>query len=223
MASILDGPDRVARGCATAALALFAYALAALALLHVLRPDYAPATNFVSNYAVGPHGWIMTTFFVAFSLGLLALAAELYSSGVRVAHIAPGIVALTVTAVGLIVAAIYPTDLPGAPFTRSGDIHELSFRVNVAALLVGVLAITAALGADPEWRRHRLASWALAGLVVAALVIQFATLRKGLPYGLANRFFVVSVFAWLVFVAQRLRTLRPIAPGATVPRVNEPH
>jgi hypothetical membrane protein len=206
MKSVLENRDRMARGCATAALVLFAYALVALAVLHVLRPDYAPATNFVSNYAVGAHGWIMTTFFVAFSLGLLALSASLYSSGARTAHIAAGLAALTVTAAGLIVTAIYPTDLPGAAYTRSGDIHELAFRINVVGILVGVLVISAAVGAQPVWRRYRRTLWALAGLVVAALVIQFATLRKGLPFGLANRFFVVTVFAWMMFVAHRIRT-----------------
>lgn len=195
-----------ARVLAATALGLFVYAAAALAVLHVIRPDYAPATNFVSNYAVGPHGWIMTTFFLAFSLGLCALVAGLYLSGVRGAAGAIGFAALLVTATGLVVTAIYPTDLPGAPYTRSGDIHELSFRVNVVGILVGVLGLSSALSAQPGWRRFRRAPWALAGLVVFALVLQFATLQKGLPYGLANRFFVIVVLAWMMFVAHWLRT-----------------
>lgn len=215
MKTDLESRDRMAGNCATAALALFAYALAVLGLLHVLRPDYAPATNFVSNYAVGNHGWIMTTFFVAFSLGLVALAAGLYSSGIRSAHLAVGLAALMVTAAGLIVTAIYPTDLPGAPYTRSGDIHELSFRVNAVGILAGVLVISTALAAQPTWRRHRRPLGVLGGLVVVALVTQFATLRKGLPFGLANRFFVATVFAWMMFVAQRIRkaTSLPLHPS----------
>jgi hypothetical protein len=38
---------------ATAAIVCFAYSVIALLILHFLRPDYAPATNFISNYAVG--------------------------------------------------------------------------------------------------------------------------------------------------------------------------
>jgi hypothetical protein len=123
--------------------------------------------------------------------------------------------ALLVTAAGLIVTAIHPTDLPGSPQTRSGDIHELSFRVNVLGILLGVLALSAVLGARDAWRRDRRALRWLAALVVIALVLQFATLRKGLPYGLANRFFVMVVFAWMLFVAQRLRGIaaQPTSAG----------
>jgi hypothetical protein len=41
---------------ATAAISFFCYGAFALTLLHFLRPDYAPASNFISNYAVGPYG-----------------------------------------------------------------------------------------------------------------------------------------------------------------------
>jgi hypothetical protein len=37
--------------------------------------------------------------------------------------------------------------------------------------------------------------------------LQFLTLRKGMPYGLANRFFVCVLFAWMFTTANRLRTL----------------
>ena len=49
------------RHFATTAIACFAYFALALLLLHLLRPDYAPATTWISGYAVGPYGWIMTT------------------------------------------------------------------------------------------------------------------------------------------------------------------
>lgn len=194
------------RACALTAIVLFTYAAGALAVLHVLRPDLAPSTNFVSNYAVGPYGWVMTTFFVAFSFGLLALVTGLQAGGLRSGLVRLGQAALVVTAAGLIVTAIFPTDLPGAPATRSGDIHELSFRVNVLGILVGVLGISAGLAAQRTWSAGR-ALWPLAASVVVALVVQFATLRKGLPYGFANRFFVGVVFAWMLYVADRLRRL----------------
>lgn len=193
---------------------LFLYGLVALAALHVLRPDYEPATNFISNYAVGPYGWVMTSFFVTFSLGLMAWVAAVLHSGPRTGLKTTGLAAISVTAIGLLVTAAYPTDLPGAPYTRSGDIHELSFRVNVVGLLVGVVSLSVALGLEPAWRPARRAMALLASSVVAALVLQFATLRKGMPYGLANRVFVISIFAWLLFVTRQLRTRRALATPA---------
>ena len=68
---------------ATAAIVCFAYSALALLLLHLLRPDYTPATNFISNYAVGRYGWIMTTWFLAMSCGLLTLAMGLYRNDLR--------------------------------------------------------------------------------------------------------------------------------------------
>jgi len=57
----------------------------------------------------------------------------------------------------------------------------------------------------------------LAVLVVLAFLLQFFTLRKGMPYGLTNRMFVVMLFAWFISTAVRLRTLRPSGPHTTSP------
>jgi len=207
MSSTYGTKNRLARYCAVAAIALFVYATIVLGVLHVLRPDYAPASNFVSNYAVGPYGWVMSTFFIAFSFGLVSLVTGLCASRVRSGVALAGFAALLITAAGLVVTAIYPTDLPGAPYTRSGDIHELSFKVNVVGILVGVFCLSTALGKYSAWRGNRRTLWTLAIFVAIALVVQFATLRKGLPYGIANRFFVAAVFAWMGFVADRLRRI----------------
>lgn len=205
MAPGSERPEGAVRRRATVALGLQACALAALASLHVLRPEDAPATSFVSNYAVGPYGWVMTSFFLAFSVSLATLVAALHAAGVRGLAGGLGLCAFVVSALGLVVTAIYPTDLPGAPHTLSGDIHEWSFRVNVLGLLVGVLALTAALARPPVgWMRMGPVR-ALALAVTLVLALQFATLRKGMPYGLVNRLLVLVVFAWLGVVGYRLR------------------
>src|SRR5437868_3857754 len=58
---------------ATTAIACFAYFVLALLLLHVLRPDRALTTSFISGYALGPYGWVMTTAWLAMSGGCLML------------------------------------------------------------------------------------------------------------------------------------------------------
>ena len=52
---------------ATTAIVCFTYFAAALILLHILRPDYAPAKYMISDYANGRDGWVMTTCFLALS------------------------------------------------------------------------------------------------------------------------------------------------------------
>jgi len=47
----------------------------------------------------------------------------------------------------------------------------------------------------------------MAAVVVIAFVLQFLTLHRGAPYGLANRFFVAMLLAWLLMTSIRLRVL----------------
>lgn len=194
-----------AASLAAAAIVSVVCALLALVLLHFLRPDLPPGSNMLSNYAVGRYGWVMTVCFLAFSLGclslLLALARADHHS--RLAHL--GTVLLGIAAAGLAVTAAFPTDLPGAPLTRSGDIHEISFFVNVGSLVPATAIISAALWSPPRWRALRRVSAALAVLIILALILQFLTLHRCRPYGLANRLFAVLLFAWMIVMAVRVR------------------
>jgi hypothetical protein len=140
---------------ATAAIICFSYGAFALTLLHFLRPDYAPASNFISNYAVGPYGWIMTTWFLAMSCGLLTLVLALAKGGMRSIVGWLGLSLLFVASLGLVVSAIFPTDVPGAPSTRAGDIHDTSFLVNVGSIITATVLISAGLGGMPRMRKFR--------------------------------------------------------------------
>jgi hypothetical protein len=62
---------------AGAAIACFTYSALALLLLHVLPPDYAPASHMISDYAVGRYSWVMTTWFLAMSCGSPSNSASL--------------------------------------------------------------------------------------------------------------------------------------------------
>lgn len=194
---------------ATAAIVCFAYSVIALLILHFLRPDYAPATNFISNYAVGRYGWIMTTWFLAMSCGLLALAIGLYYSGLRSIAARLGLFLLAIASIGLVVSAIFPTDVPGAPSTRSGDIHDMSFLVNVGSIFIATVLLSVGFADHPAWRSYRRTAWMLTALILVGFAVQFLTLHKGMPYGLANRFFVVVLFAWLFAASFRLRASSP--------------
>jgi hypothetical membrane protein len=195
---------RSASALATISIASSVYAAFALVSLHVLRPDYAPASNFISNYAVGPYGWVMTTWFVAMSGGLLTLTLGLAFSGLRSIAALLGMVLLIVASLGLVVSAVYPTDIV-APSTRSGEIHDISFLVNVSCIIIGTVLLSVSFGSHSQWRSYRRTALLLAALIVSAFIVQLLTLHKGMPYGLANRLFVVVTLAWLIATAVRLR------------------
>src|SRR5512145_1170555 len=102
----------------TTAIGCMAYATLALLLMHVLRPDLSPPSHMISEYAVGPFGWLMQTVFVGLSLGCAALLLGLLRNGPTSIGARLGVSLLAIASVGLIVSAIYPMDLPGAPSTR---------------------------------------------------------------------------------------------------------
>lgn len=182
----------------TVAASSFIYFLAALALLHILRPDYTVVDHMISDYAVGSQGWIMTTAFLSASLGCLALAVGLFRAGPASWGGRIGAGLLVVASIGLIVTALFPTDLETAPSTRSGDIHAISFLVNIFSILLSTICLGLSYRGSPLWRPHRTAALVFAGLMLAAFVAQALTLHRGAPYGITNRLFVVVLMAWLI-------------------------
>ncbi|WP_260703343.1 DUF998 domain-containing protein [Edaphobacter flagellatus] len=191
---------------ATTSIACFTYAVLALLLLHILRPDYAPAHHMISDYAVGRYGWVMTTCFLAMSCGCLMLLLGLLRSGPVVIAARIGALLLGVASVGLVVSAIFPTDVQ-LPQTRAGEIHDMSFLVNIGSTVLAIVLLSASFGSQPRWRPYRRTALVLAGLVVLSVVLQFLTLHKGAPYGLANRLAVTMLFAWLLGTSIRLRAV----------------
>src|SRR6266480_7072785 len=56
------------------------YFIVAVLVLHSLRPEYNPINHAVSNYAVGPYGYLMTAAFYVLALSIFALALGLFRS-----------------------------------------------------------------------------------------------------------------------------------------------
>src|ERR671912_3068410 len=87
-----------------------------LAALHLLKPELDPSWHFISEYAIGRHGWMMVLAFgsLAFSYVMLfvALRSQLGTIWGRI-----GLALLLVSAAGLAIAAIFTTD----PITASED------------------------------------------------------------------------------------------------------
>jgi hypothetical protein len=196
-------------GAARLAIVCFAAFALGIALMHVLRPDYAPASHMISDYAVGPWGGVMTAAFGSASAGCLLLAICMAQSGPRSAWAWLITVLFTVTATGLLVTAIFPTDIEGGPSTRSGDIHDISFLVNITSIVAAAISALVLTWRDSRWFRYRKLGTVFVSLLLFALVVQFMTFHRGMPYGLANRFFVLVLISWLISMALTISRLRP--------------
>jgi hypothetical protein len=161
----------------------------------------------ISDYAVGQSGWVMTTAFLSVSLGCLTLAIGLFRDGPTSWLGRIGAALLLVAFAGLVVTALFPTDLETAPSTRAGDIHTVSFLVNIVSIVSSAICLGLSYASSPRWRRRRPAGLAFAGFLIVAFVAQYLTLHKGAPYGITNRLFVAVLMAWFISNSLWLRSV----------------
>jgi Protein of unknown function (DUF998) len=188
---------------ATTAITCFACWAFALLLVHVLRPDRALATTWISGYAVGPYGWVMTTGWLAAGCGCLMLALGLARSGPQSPAGKVGRRLLGILSLGFLITAIFP---PGEN-SISGEIHSLFFFVNVASFLLASVLLAVSYRSDPRWRNFRRTATILASLLWSAFALQFLTAYFQVFYGLVNRFFVTVIIVWLLATSIRLRAV----------------
>ena len=198
---------------ATTAIVCFSYSVFALLLLHLLRRDYVVRSHMISDYGVGPHGWIMSSCFIAMGCGLLMMVLGLLRSGPSSGVARIGTLLLGIAAIGLVVSAIFPTDLPGTPSTRSGEIHDISFLANVGSIILATLLLSFSFGSDSRWRTYRPTALLLVSLILIAFVLQFLTLHRGMPYGYTNRLFLAVLLGWLFATSIRLRAVSRDSAG----------
>lgn len=171
----------------------------AVVLLHALKSaDYDFSAQTVSELAVGRYGFLMTSAFVTFGIGELALAVGLWrAAGARFAPILQvigGIIDLT--------SAIFEADLLGAPGTTHGAIHDGAGAIGALLVIPTFLAYAWAFRRSARWRSFALPTllWALAAFAAFVLVIVLGEQNQGT----SERIYLAVYVSWLVTAAVRL-------------------
>ena len=184
-----------------------------LVILHLIRPDLDPSWRFISEYANGPHGWMMVAAFIALATSFVSLFVALRSQ-VRTIAGRIGLAGLLVSATGLIIAAIFPTDpvtTPPDAMTPSGKLHALGGALGIAMpVATGLLSWN--LARNIAWRRARTSMIVTAVLALIATMAFIAAIALMAP---ANGVFgpevrvawfgrleIVAYSAWLMVVAK---------------------
>jgi hypothetical protein len=193
---------------ARGAIAGAAIALLALAVLHLVRPDLEPSRHMISEYAIGPHGWIMTLCFAAFAVASAALLVSL----IGIVHTPlgwVGLVALAAAVVGLGFGAAFPMDpVSTTPDTMSfsGRMHGVGFMVGVPGEILAVLLLSLALRGQPGWEGLPLL-WLTAVVWVSLAVMAWALMNfmkqpdGPTIMGWANRLLMIGYAAWIMLAA----------------------
>jgi hypothetical protein len=194
-------PITLARSSAACLVA----APALVATLHVVSPDLEPRSSRLSQYANGPHGYLMTLAFFAVGIGMMVLAAALHAQGER-RHVPWSVRAgIVVAGGGMVISGLVPTD-PGSANSMREAIHSLASGL-ASVVVIGAALLWLVVG---RWRAP--AGWqpSGAGAVCAIVAAVFATaspwLHRSSWTGLSQRALWVAVLCWLLSVLWSLRT-----------------
>jgi hypothetical protein len=179
-------------------------ALGFMLLLHVLAGDrIEPVTATLSNAVFAPEvGWMFPAGVLSMALAGVGALLSLRASSLRPGWLAT--LAVSLTALGLVLVALFPTDPVGAS-SLSAQVHRYAAAVVMVAVPVAALCVAAAL---PRGARRTLQLAAGVTLAVV-LVTGVAIFLPGVfdpARGLIQRFLLLSellVLALLVHLPAR--------------------
>jgi hypothetical protein len=152
-----------------------------LIALHFTSTEFKPNFRMVSEYALGKHKWLLTTFF--FCWGLCSISSGLMLWNVVTSGWAKvGVVLMFVTGIGAIM---------GGLFDVQHKLHGLSFGIGVPFLPIGALLISYHLIKKAEWQNHSttllLSShsiWISLVFMSVSMFLLFSSLKAaGIVYG----------------------------------------
>jgi hypothetical protein len=185
-----------------------AFFILAVVALHFLRPDYNPASRFISEFAVGPYGWLMTIAFFALGLASVAIAFGIQKSLPPSWTGRIGTTLLGVFGAGVFIAGIFPIDVQGGPTTTTGAVHMGVSLLSFVTVIVGIFVNSRAFARDPPWKSYGRLSAALGVATVATFIGLFVSVSSGSAWvGAAQRIFVGVFLLWLLLTANRLRSI----------------
>jgi len=184
-------------------------------VVQLLPPHYSPISQAESDLAVGKFGFIMTINFlnrgVLSLLFIYAFFRTLDYVGVARAQFRTGTYLLGVWAVGALLLAVFPTDVPATPVSWHGAIHLVVAIIAFIGGAFGTLAISQKMPQNGKFQALKRIALPLSIIVVVIWVVEF-----GLPFtfthlnsrigGLTERLFLGSVLLWIGVVSAYLAT-----------------
>jgi hypothetical protein len=201
-----QGSSRMTMVLALLTIVGIAVYLLNLAALHFLRPDVNPMLEPMSNYAVGPYGFLLTAADIGGGLAALALTVGLYLSIAPPGRSYVGLFLLGLYGVSVLLAGIFPIDV-GGETTTFGIIHNIVGNISFFGFPIGVILLSLGMGKDERWRSFRRTALAVSVLVVLTVILTMVGFNIGIGFGLTQRLANVTALAWMLLVALHLRSL----------------
>jgi hypothetical protein len=180
-----------------------------LAALHFLRPDVNPVVEPMSNYAVGPYGFLFTAADIGYGLAALALTLGLYLGIAPPGRSYLGLFLLGLYGVSVLLAGFFTIDV-GGEATMVGTIHNIVGNISFFGFPIAAILLSLGMGKDERWRSFRRPALAVSFAVALTVILTIVGSNIGL-FGLAQRLANFTFVLWILLVGLRLRS---VAQGA---------
>ena len=177
-----------------------------IATLHFVRPDVNPVLEPLSNYAVGPYGFLFTAADIGGGLAALALTFGLYLDIAPPGRSYVGLFLLGLYGVSVLLAGIFPINV-GGEATMVGTIHNIVGNISFFAFPVGVILLSLGMGKVERWRTFRRPALVVSLLVVLTVILTMVGFNLGIGFGVTQRLANVTALAWMLLAALHLRSV----------------
>ncbi|HEX2900645.1 MAG TPA: DUF998 domain-containing protein, partial [Bacteroidia bacterium] len=116
-------------------------ALICLLVLHFLSPEFGPSWRMISEYALGKHKWLITSFFLLWGISSMLLAVVLWeAAGSTLSKV--GVVFLFISGIG---------EIMGGLFDIKHKLHGASFLLGVPSLPIAAMLLGYSLADLPAY------------------------------------------------------------------------
>jgi hypothetical protein len=178
------------------------YFVVAVVVLHFLRPEYNPINHAVSNYAVGPYGFLMTASFYVLALPIFALALGLSQCIARNNLSSVALLLLGFAGIGMVVMGIFPGDAHALhpPATVTGVIHWTAAGLSFLSIMIAAFLLSVSFKKDVRFQRFQRPCLLLALAMVGALVLYGILALVGW-IGIGQRIYIAVCLLWLLALA----------------------
>jgi hypothetical protein len=177
--------------------------LAIFVAWHALPTGYDPVRHAVSDYAIGPYGYLFRVGLLASSIAVAALGFALLAGVGSAPLAARDLVYLFLIPVARIGMTLFATDLEDSRLTRTGLLHYAFAILAFTFTYLVISGMTPVLrDLDPAtWLRDALrwSAWAVAPELALVVVTMVGPLRR--VFGLFERLFLLTTNLWFILVA----------------------
>jgi hypothetical membrane protein len=174
--------------------------------MHLIRPEYDPVAETVSQYAIGPYGYLMTAAFFSVGVGVVALAIGLSQAlpqAPRIGSAFLGLGGLCVFFVG-----VFPIDRASPEAPVAEFVHDALSMASIVFAIAAMFTLTRYLSRD-SGRRAAGAISLLLSLAATAGLVTLILVYDTHWRGAAQRLCIGAVLSWLLLMATLLQSLDP--------------